>query len=100
VKVYISGPISGRPNGNREEFFGASLVLVMHGHDPVNPHEILCPVEHPTWADYMRADLKVLLDCDAIAMLPGWWRSGGARLEWFLARVLGIKIMKIQVEKC
>jgi len=25
--------------------------------------------------------------------LPGWWRSGGARIEWMLARYLGLKVI-------
>lgn len=32
-------------------------------------------------------------EADAIAMQPGWWRSGGARVEWLLAKYLKLKII-------
>jgi len=34
------------------------------------------------WADYLRLDLTKLITCQAIALLPGWDKSKGARPEY------------------
>mgnify|MGYP003555439623 CR=1 FL=1 len=41
-----------------------------------------------TWASYMREDLKAMLECDSIFMLPGWENSQGAKIEHRLATQL------------
>jgi hypothetical protein len=38
---------------------------------------------------------QLCLDADAIALLPGWWRSGGARIEYMLACYIGLKILRL-----
>jgi hypothetical protein len=32
-------------------------------------------------------------EAEAVAFLPGWWRSGGARIEWMLAKYLKLRII-------
>lgn len=93
IKVYISGPISGKEDGNIEAFCDAALDILTSGNYPVNPHDVgyFLPLES-SWLDYMRVDIKALVDCDEIYMLRGWWRSRGARLEWLIARGLGMKV--------
>lgn len=93
MKTYISGPISGRPNGNQEEFSRAAEHLIISKRIPVNPHDVcaLLPASS-TWRDYMRECIIALCRCQEIYMLRGWWRSRGARVEWMLARILGLKI--------
>jgi len=41
----------------------------------------------------MRADIRALLECDAIYMLRGWEQSAGARCEHLVAAMCGIEIM-------
>lgn len=41
----------------------------------------------------MKFDLPAVLDSDAVAVLPGWERSTGARLEVHVARVCGIPVV-------
>lgn len=93
TKVYISGPISGKKDGNQPAFYAAALRIFKDGNIPVNPHDV-CYLLPPgsTWLDYMRVDIKALVDCDEIYMLRGWWRSRGARLEWILAKLLGLRV--------
>jgi hypothetical protein len=43
-----------------------------------------------SWADYMRPNIKALVDCDAILMLPGWESSDVAKLEYHIADKLGL----------
>ena len=90
-KIYISGKITNNAN-YKADFEAAELALKIAGFQPVNPAEEKLP-DGATWADYMRHDIKLLCDCDAIYMLDGWQESAGAKIEHKLARKLGIEII-------
>jgi hypothetical protein len=106
VKVYLSGPISGVPFGNRPAFDDMADRLRANGFDPINPHDVgdalFAEVEQAstndgqalldrlTWLDYMRADIKAMMDADAILLLPGWGGSRGACVENKLAALLDV----------
>ena len=93
MKVYISGPISGLPLETvYNNFTNAEVRLLEQGYEVVNPLNNGLPRES-TWNEHMRADLKLLLDCDAIYMLNGWEYSKGASLEYDLAIDLGFKLI-------
>ena len=92
-RVYISGAISGRlPEDVCVDFERAEEKLEEMGWEVVNPLKNGLTDAH-TWAEHMRADLRLLLDCDRIAMLPGWRASRGACLEKRVAKELGMSIM-------
>jgi hypothetical protein len=102
VKVYIAGPMRGLPLYNFPAFDAAAELLSGQGWDAYSPaaadREIdgfdpetganIQPVEV-----YMRRDFEAILTCDAIAMLPGWRRSGGAVREWTVATGLNLKVL-------
>lgn len=96
-KVYISGPITGIDFGNRFAFMAARCGLELCGYEVVDPSEVKLD-DDASWADYMRADLKLLLDCDFIFMLEGWEKSRGARIELALAKNLRIKEIDLDEE--
>lgn len=96
-RVYISGPITGIDFGNRFAFSCARNALELCGYEVVDPSEVKLDDE-ATWTDYMRADLKLLLDCDFIYMLDGWEDSKGARIERELAENLGIEEIDLDQE--
>lgn len=85
-KIYISGPITGIPNQNRKAFEEASVRLTCTGWDAVIPHDVSSETE---WLLAMKADIKALMDCDAIFMLSEWQKSIGAVIEHDLAVKLG-----------
>ena len=94
MKVYLSGPITG-VNDFEKNFAIAEKYFSGRGHaveNPVKTGAVLKELsgKEPTWAEYMREDIKTLVDCDAIAMLPGWGDSRGARLERQVADALGL----------
>lgn len=92
-RVYISGAISGRlPEDVFEDFDRAEDQLESLGWEVVNPLANGLTDAH-TWEEHMRADLRLLLDCDRIAMLPGWRASRGACLEKRVAEELGMLII-------
>lgn len=93
MKVYISGPITGLPYEEAEKSFNeAEIRLQEQGYEVGNPLNNGLPRES-TWNEHMRADIKLLLDCDAIYMLDGWEFSRGAQIEFRIAYNLGIKVI-------
>ena len=88
-KVYISGPMAGFPNYNREAFFEAEKRLEECGFSVVNPARVELS-EGASWEDYMKADIKALVDCCGLVTLPGWVFSKGASIEVDVARNLGL----------
>lgn len=94
-KVYISGEISGTPEfeeSQRVKFEEAEIKLKEKGFVVVNPFK-LNHEKAETWSDYMRTDIKALMDCTHIFMLRGWGNSRGARIEQQLAVNLGIEFL-------
>jgi hypothetical protein len=92
VKVYISGPMTGIPEFNYPAFEAAEKIVSAAGYDPVSPHRA---PKLETWKEYMRYDIKLLMDCQAIAMLPGWENSKGANIEFDIANRLDFYIWGI-----
>ena len=93
--TYISGGMSGLPDFNFPAFHRAAAHLRSIGYVVVNPAEMdeMHPGESLTWEQYLRRDIRALMDCSQIAMLPGWQRSRGARLEYHIATELGMAVM-------
>lgn len=93
MKIYISGKISGlTPEEFEHNFAEAEKVIKAHGHEPINPIKILPFDEKYIWQDYMRADIKALMDCEAVYALKNHTDSKGAMIEVKLARDLGMKV--------
>ncbi|WP_074953983.1 DUF4406 domain-containing protein [Alicyclobacillus macrosporangiidus] len=90
MRVYLCGPMSGLPNLNREQFLAAANDLRDLGLDVYNPAEQRAP-EDP-WALYMRQNIRELMSCQAVALLPGWEFSRGARIKTFLATTVDIPL--------
>lgn len=98
MKVYISGPMTGYPDFNYPAFNDAANYLRSIGHEPLNPADL--PVTPGmTWADYLRADLILVAQADAIAVLPGWETSRGAQLEVHIAHALAMPVLPINLWK-
>ena len=94
--VYISGPITGIEDLNKAAFSEAEKMLTKLGHDVVNPHTIPHPARSwapLSWEEYMRDDIKELMNCEMVYALSGWETSKGARLEVHIAIELGMRIM-------
>lgn len=94
MKIYISGKITGLPlNKVAKKFAYHSQLLELKGYEPVNPLIISPFEEFKSWHEYMIDDIKVLFECDAIYLLRDWGQSRGARIEYQIAKELGLKIL-------
>ena len=95
MKTYIAGPMTGLPGLNYPAFHAAALCLRASGFEVLNPAENPVPPCGGTWLGYMRLGLAQLVQCDQVAMLPGWHRSRGARIEWLVAKLLGLRVVRV-----
>lgn len=110
MTLYLSGPMRGYPNFNFDTFHRVTAALRRDG------HFVFSPAEHDehvypnirTWAGFATGDVEQcpqfnlptsiawdfarILDSDAIALLPGWERSAGAKAERFVAEACGKRI--------
>lgn len=91
-RIYVSVPISGRdPETVRRHVARAERRIRASHFEPVSPLANGLPPSAP-WAAHMREDLRLLLTCDAIVMLPGWQSSDGCCLELQVAARLGLDV--------
>lgn len=107
MRIYLAGLIAAGGTLPHEEVTRNCAVFDVHaarlraiGHDVVSPVELdeldeprdrlhtvsSLEVHHAC----MRRDIRELLTCEAIYMLPGWLSSVGARVELDVARAVGI----------
>lgn len=108
MRVYISGPISGYDLTERKIAFSRAVTkLNEDGHYCINPLEVKPCADMScdsgqfarrqlgvhAWTCYMRHDIVAMMQCDAIAMLPGWMESKGAMIEYNLALELGFTVI-------
>jgi hypothetical protein len=107
LKVYMSGPInspvsSGRKAEDHKQAFDDLKVWLKANYgnwETVNPCEIgtTCldpncgPFDGHDWNCWLKADLREMLTCDAILMLPEWEQSAGALLERNVALAVGMR---------
>lgn len=99
--VYLAGPMTGYPEFNFPAFREATARLRGLGYAVRSPHEwdeeenggrTPTAEEAKPWAYYLKRDLALLLECDAVAVLPGWRASKGATLEVYVGQSLGMPI--------
>ena len=92
-RIYIAGPMTGRPNYNRKAFIMAA------GHISTNTD--LIPVHTAwirdglAWPEYMELAQDMLSLCDLVCVLPGWEQSKGAQIEVGLARDANLPVIEL-----
>lgn len=97
-RIYISGPISGRPlEEARAHFQKVEADLQRHGFRTSNPLKMRLPVwlaRHGCYRLCLLIELAWLAyTCPVVYMLEHWQQSGGARTEKALATALGKRIL-------
>jgi nucleoside 2-deoxyribosyltransferase len=93
LTVYIAGPMAGFEDLNFPAFYAAASAWEDAGWEVVNPAELDFDDVINDRRFYLREDIKLLVDCDAIAMLEGYNDSPGAMLELNIAQALKIRVL-------
>jgi len=90
MRVYISGPMTGRKDYNFPAFHEAEKALKNKGLTPLNPARNPPGLEYHHYMDLAMAMVRC---SQAILLLPGWEESRGAQAELAYARSIGLEVM-------
>lgn len=114
MKVYLAGPMRGIPEFNFPAFFAAEKRLKQDGHSVFNParrdeerHGPDLSKANPTGSEEVAAaqhgfslrealrddTYYICMHAEAVALLPGWENSKGARAELALSEALGLQVI-------
>lgn len=112
MSLYLSGPMTGYPRFNYDAFEDATDRLRKAGYTVYSPHELdedlgfreegFDPDVPDSFTPEMRRmamrhDLFVITTfADAVAVLPGWSQSKGARLEVEVAGAIGLRVAPVE----
>lgn len=104
-RLYISGPVTGKPNDNRKAFEDARrklrryyMVDIPHEYVYAGaPHEEAMAIllHQLTDRTYSYRKGKCANLYDGVALLPGWEQSEGAKLEKAVAEACGITVKTV-----
>jgi hypothetical protein len=100
MRLYLAGPMRGKPLYNFPTFHAAAAHLRRQG------HEVWSPAERDVKEDgfnpltdqakslqyYMEHDLPALLQQEGVAVLNGWSQSAGSNIEVFVAWAVGMPV--------
>lgn len=114
MKIYVAGPMRGIPEFNFPAFNTAAAILRGKGHEVFNPAERdnerhgkdisignIAGCEETAAKEHGFSLREALADdtdwicrhADAIALLPGWENSKGAKAELALSEALGHRVI-------
>lgn len=104
LRTYIAGPMRGIPEYNFPAFDAAEQMLLELGSFmPVSPASMdrqlgfdeTDPKATVDIRECMKRDLAEICHADAIAFLPGWELSSGAKAERALGLCLGLRFFQV-----
>lgn len=108
LRIYVAGPMRGVVLYNSPAFDQARDEINAAGHEAISPTDLdreegfdavnlprghdwsTMPDALPKARTFVR-NLKAVSECNAIALLPGWQRSEGTKMELAFARFLGLE---------
>lgn len=94
-KVYLGGPMTGLQDYNYPAFHAKAKELRDLGFEVFNPAENFGGDQSLEKKTYMRAAISLLMQADAMYLLPGWWNSTGAVLEDQVAAALEMPVFEL-----
>ena len=95
MRVFLSGTMDGNKNRNRASFIEAASYLRGQGYQVFNPAfnaEEFCMLRN---VHELTEHLSGRAYYDAIAQLPNWDNSPGAKLEHLVAVACGLKVIAV-----
>jgi len=91
--IYIAGKVTGDSN-YKVKFYKAESDLFDAGYEPVNPVVLIS--EREAWSNAMKKAIRIMLLCDGVALLPDWKKSKGAKIEFKIAKMIGLPIKPLK----
>lgn len=95
MKVYISLPITGKDLQEQKRHAEAVASLLSEaGFTPVTPFGKPGVPDDASYEEHIKADLRLMLDCEAICLCKGYHYSKGCLFERDVAVKCGMAIVK------
>jgi hypothetical protein len=92
MRIYIAGRVTGLNYDDVKAKFGrAENSIRAVSYNPVNPLKYVNALASAK--DAMKICIPLLMECDAILLLPDWEFSEGAQIEAQIARYVGITLL-------
>lgn len=98
-QVYIAGPMTGYEEFNYPLFHRHAVRWEAEGWAVHNPATSFNGNANLPYRLYMQAAINLLMQADAIALLPGWEESKGAKLECLIGQRLGLAFYNAETMK-
>lgn len=89
-KVYLSGPMTGYQNFNREAFDAVATRVRDVKAVALSPVVHIETAKKNGYLEALRADFVMICGCTHMLFLPDWEGSKGAVMEWTMAQWLQI----------
>lgn len=92
--VYLSGPMTGLPDYNREAFNMRAEAFKQQDYTVRNPADI--SITHGTdkaYTFYLKRALRMMLEADVVYVFGDWHKSKGCWFELWVAETLGMTIV-------
>lgn len=100
MRVYISGPITGRDKDETKQRFTKAAMYIIFNYGPdteiINPAIIGDAVSseaNPTHEEFMKISFALMDICNAVFFMPGWEDSDGCRQEWIYAHNTMMRVL-------
>lgn len=93
MRLYLAGPMTGMPDHDHQAFRVVAGRLRAEGHDVICPADDFDGDRSLPWQTYLGEAVRQVTTADAVAVLPDWSRSKGARLEVRVAHALGLPVI-------
>jgi hypothetical protein len=93
LRLFLAGPMTGILKWNRPAFRAAAAALREAGFQVCDPSENFGGDTTLPRRDYLRETVRQVTEAYALAVLPGWGLSAGARLEVAVARALEMPVV-------
>lgn len=98
MKVYLAGPIRGNPDFVALFKKHEQMLNRLGGYEIFNPAEKEAETGGDETLEFRRKVFAldtawICNEADAIALIPGWEHSSGARAEHALAIAIGLQVM-------
>lgn len=91
-RFYIAGPMRGVEDHNYPRFQKVADYIRAQGSEVFSPHEAYEGDQGRPLADYYLWNLLSLIEATDVVFLPGWHNSSGARIEYLIAKDLGLQL--------